>query len=121
VSNRPIDKWNFINNLERLFQVHHIKGDERVRVIMVALNICKYDESNIGFLDNTNYSFSSSQLMIANHIAKYCLLSQPLYNRFLSNFFAASHLLDGNSQNNKQFLENLDKQKKAKIFRGYAL
>jgi len=112
VSNRAIDRWNFLYNLDTKFQVYNIKENDRAHVIMAALNISKLEESNFGFIDNRKYTFSSNELMIATHIAKYCLLPQSEYNRFLNNFHGASYILGGTAPNNQEFLEKLEKQQK---------
>jgi hypothetical protein len=111
VSNRPIDIWNFINNLDSKFQLHNIKENDRARVIMAALNIPKYEEKIYGSLDIRKYTFSSKQLTLGRHIVQYCLLPQSEYNRFLNNFQGASYILGGTAPKNQEFLENLEKQR----------
>jgi len=100
ISTRPIDQWNLLNNLDREFHLYNIKENDKARILMVALNLSKIDDTRFDLIDNKNYKISSNGLIIAKHLALFCLQPLSLLYRFLNIFSGLSHVLGGSSPNN---------------------
>lgn len=114
ISNKAVDHWNLIQNLDKHFLKKNIGQNERNHIMMAAINVYKIKEPQIGLISNQDFQFSRNGINIAQHLATICLLPDYKFNPFLDMFTGISKTVGGDLIHSNLFLDKLERTRIAK-------